>query len=76
MSNRPLAVGVAEAARLLGVSQRTIATLLAENKLPSLKIGRRRVILIRALAEFLHQDQATRIDKRSHSGNRADDFKK
>jgi excisionase family DNA binding protein len=38
-----LAVNIAEAARLLGVSPRTVATLVACKELPSRKIGRRRV---------------------------------
>jgi excisionase family DNA binding protein len=54
-----LACNVAEAARLLGVSPRTIATLVARKELPSRKIGRRRVIPIRALQEFLRRDHST-----------------
>jgi len=51
-----MAVSVAEAARRLGVSPRTVATLLASGELSSRRIGRRRVIPIRALERFLNQD--------------------
>ena len=47
-----LAVNMSEAARRLGVSVRTIATLIARRELPSRKIGRRRVIPIAALEAF------------------------
>jgi excisionase family DNA binding protein len=58
-----LACNVAEAARLLGVSPRTIATLVARKELPSRKIGRRRVIPIAALEIFLARDHATGVAK-------------
>ena len=51
-----MAVGVAEAARRLGVSPRTIATLLATGELSSRRIGRRRIIPVRALERFLNQE--------------------
>ena len=51
-----MAVGVAEAARRLGVSPRTVATLLATGELSSRRIGRRRVIPVRALERFLNED--------------------
>ena len=51
-----LAVNVPEAARRLGVSPRTIATLVAEKKLLSRRIGRRRVILVHGLERFLQRD--------------------
>ena len=54
-----LAVDVTEAARRLGVSPRTVATLLARGELFSRRIGRRRVIPIRALEKFLNQAQRT-----------------
>ena len=60
-----LAVNVPEAARRLGVSPRTVATLVACNELPSRKIGRRRVIPIRALEEFLRRDHRTGNEKAS-----------
>jgi len=57
--NVVLAVSVSEAARRLGVSARTIATLVARKELGSRKIGRRRVIPTRALEEFLKRDHST-----------------
>lgn len=64
-SNDILAVSTTEAARRLGVSPRTVATLVARNELPSRKIGRRRVIPIRALEEFLRRDHHTGNEKAS-----------
>jgi excisionase family DNA binding protein len=57
-----LAVNVPEAARRLGVSPRTIATLIARGELLSRKIGRRRVIPVEALEKFLRRDHHTRPD--------------
>jgi excisionase family DNA binding protein len=54
-----LAVNVPEAARRLGVSPRTIATLIARGELLSRKIGRRRVIPVEALERFLRRDHST-----------------
>ena len=54
-----LAVGISEAARRLGLSARTVATLLARKELPSRRIGRRRVIPVNALEEFLQRDHTT-----------------
>jgi len=51
-----LAVGVPEAARRLGVSTRTVGTLVARYQLPSRKIGRRRVIPVAALEAFIGYD--------------------
>ena len=51
-----LAVSISEAARRLGVSVRTIATLVASKELGSRRIGRRRVIPVTALEAFLKKD--------------------
>ena len=51
-----LAVGVPEAARRLGLSPRTVATLVARRELPSRKVGRRRIIPVAALEEFINRD--------------------
>ena len=48
-----LAVGMAEAARRLGLSARTVATLVLRNELPSRKVGRRRIIPVVALEAFV-----------------------
>lgn len=55
-----LAVNVQEAARRLGVSERTVATLLARKELSSRRIGRRRVIPVTELERFLRRDHDTR----------------
>jgi len=47
-----VAVGIAEAARRLGLSTRTIAKLIARRELPSRKVGRRRIIPVVALEAF------------------------
>jgi excisionase family DNA binding protein len=54
-----LACSIAEAARKLGLSARTVATLVARKELSSRKIGRRRVIPICELEEFLRRDHNT-----------------
>lgn len=53
-----LAVSMDEAARLLGVSPRTVASLARANRLTSRRIGRRRVIPVSALDVFLRRDHS------------------
>ena len=48
-----LAVGMSEAARRLGLSPRTVATLVSRRQLPSRKVGRRRIIPVSALEVFV-----------------------
>ena len=48
-----LAVGMVEAGRRLGLSARTIANLIARKELPSRKVGRRRLIAVQDLEEFI-----------------------
>ena len=62
MDDNVVAVNIPEAARRLGVSPRTVATLVAQKELPSCRIGRRRVIAIHVLEEFLKRDHATLHD--------------
>jgi excisionase family DNA binding protein len=52
-----LAVGVLEAARRLGLSARTVATLVAQRQLASRKVGRRRIIPVAALEVFIRRGQ-------------------
>ena len=54
-----LAVGMHEAARRLGLSQRTVATLVSRCQLASRKVGRRRIIPVAALEEFISSDGTT-----------------
>jgi excisionase family DNA binding protein len=51
-----LAVGIAEAARRLGLSPRTVATLIAKRELASRKVGRRRIIPVQELEAFLRKE--------------------
>jgi len=48
-----IAVGMTEAARRLGLSARTVATLVLRRELPSRKVGRRRIIPVAALEAFI-----------------------
>lgn len=52
-----LAVGLAEAARRLGLSVRTVATLVLRRELPSRKVGRRRIIPVLALEAFVRSER-------------------
>lgn len=49
------ALTVKDAANRLKVSQRFVAKLIAERRLPSLKLGRRRLVREAALAAYLRQ---------------------
>ena len=55
-TERVIAVGIAEAARRLGLSTRTVATLVLRRELPSRKVGRRRIIPVVALEAFVTAD--------------------
>jgi len=55
MPVEPIAVDIREAARRLSLSPRTVATLIARKELPSLNIGRRRIIPVTALDEFVRR---------------------
>lgn len=56
-----LAVGLAEAARRLSLSIRTVAKLVSRGNLPSFKVGRRRLIPVRALEHLTRHDRAMRM---------------
>jgi excisionase family DNA binding protein len=58
-----LAVGMAEAARRLGLSARTVATLVLRRELPSRKVGRRRIIPVDALEAFVRADNK-KVDRK------------
>ncbi|MEW6273265.1 MAG: helix-turn-helix domain-containing protein [Thermodesulfobacteriota bacterium] len=49
----PLAVAVAEAARLVGVSRSALYDLVSRGELPTARIGRRRVVLLEDLRAWL-----------------------
>jgi len=63
-STAPVAVSVAEAARLLGVSARTIQYLIADRRLESRRLGRRRLILVADLRRLLAADRPDAIAPR------------
>lgn len=53
-----LAVGVAEAATLIGVSARSVWAMIARGELRPAKVGRRRVLLIEDLENWLRARRA------------------
>jgi excisionase family DNA binding protein len=57
--NPPLLVGIAEAARLLGVSTRTVQNLIFGKKLIARKIGRRTLLSYKSLVETARHDTST-----------------
>ena len=58
-----LAVDIPEAARRLGLSARTVATLVSRHELSSQKVGRRRIIPVAALEAFVQRDHRTIREK-------------
>jgi excisionase family DNA binding protein len=54
---KPLAVSLAEAAGMLAVSRRTVENYIRMRRLPARKLGRRTVVLLRDLENFLRRDQ-------------------
>ena len=73
MEGTVLAVSVAEAARRLGISARTMATLLAEKKVRSTTVGRRRLIPVSALEDFLRQDVANQARRQPKVARRVEE---
>lgn len=67
-TNERLAVSPAEAARLAGVGRTTLYEALGSGALRSLKIGKRRLITIDALKDWLcAAEEATQAERR-HAG--------
>jgi excisionase family DNA binding protein len=56
MEQNRLAVGIAEAARLIGISRRAVEYRIAAGQLRCVRIGRRRLILVSELRRFLARD--------------------
>ena len=52
-----LAVSAPEAAAMLSLSLRSIQNYIAAKKIPARKVGKRTLILVRDLEEFLRKDQ-------------------
>ena len=68
MEDVVLAVNVQEAARRLGISPRTVATLVLRRELPSRKVGRRRIIPVVALESFVRNDSKG-VETKGSGGN-------
>ena len=58
-----LAVGMAEAARMIDLSKRQVENYVSLKLLPSKKLGRRRVILVSDLKKFLASDKPSTSTK-------------
>ncbi|HEV7535718.1 MAG TPA: helix-turn-helix domain-containing protein [Acidimicrobiia bacterium] len=54
-TTEPLAVPMAEAARLMSLSQRMVYYLVTDGKLPSVKIGKRRLVSTDDIRRFLDE---------------------
>ncbi len=63
-----LAVDTREAARMLSVSPRTIQNYIRAKMLPARKLGRRTVIPVRALENFLRTDQPSPMVTNGENG--------
>jgi excisionase family DNA binding protein len=57
MSNRRLTLTVTEAAQTLGISRALAYELVRTGELPSLRLGRRLVVPVRALERLLGNDE-------------------
>jgi len=68
-TTRKLAVDVRTASQMCSVSPRTIQNYIRAKLLPAKKIGRRTVILVRALEVFLRRDQPSPVAKPSGDGD-------
>ena len=59
-----LAVGVRDAAAMLSLSSRSIQNYIAVGRIPARKVGKRTLILVRDLEEFLRKDQPSPFRER------------
>jgi excisionase family DNA binding protein len=64
MNQEPLTVDTREAARRLGISRRLVQLFIARGELKSRKLGRRRLIPLKALQNFLRRDHPTKPQAR------------
>jgi excisionase family DNA binding protein len=60
MQNKPLLSSKQRVAEQLGVSVRTIDYLIASGELPTVRIGRRRMVVTKSLDNFCRRDHSTR----------------
>jgi excisionase family DNA binding protein len=56
-STEPIAVSPAEAARLAGIGRTTIYAAISSGELSSLKLGKRRLIVVAALRAWLQEHE-------------------
>jgi len=56
-----LAVSASEAAAMLPLSLRSIQNYIAAKRIPARKVGKRTLILVRDLQEFLRKDQPSAL---------------
>ena len=56
-----LLIGIRQAADALSVCPRTLAALVSAGKLPSVKLGKRRLFSVRALEQFIEQEEAAAL---------------
>jgi excisionase family DNA binding protein len=56
-ASEKLAVSVRDAAAMLSLSSRSIQSYISAKKIPARKVGKRTLILVRDLEEFLREDQ-------------------
>lgn len=63
-----IAVGMVEAGRRLGLSARTVATLVSRRELRSRKVGRRRIIPVADLEAFVGIDRSSAGSKGVRAG--------
>ena len=64
MTVPPIAVGPAEAAKMLGISRARLYTLLAAGAIPSVKLGKSRLIRVEALHAYL-----VRLEREQNANN-------
>jgi excisionase family DNA binding protein len=58
------ALSIAEAAKRISLSQRTVASLIKTGQLVSIKVGRRRIVPVSAIENFLTRDHPTEISEK------------
>lgn len=54
-AHQPLALGIDDAARVIGVARSMLYEIVARGELPSFKIGRRRMILAKELETYINR---------------------
>jgi excisionase family DNA binding protein len=62
---KQIAVSIREAAAMLSISTRSVQKYITAKTIPARKIGRRTVISVRALEDFMRKDQSSPASKLS-----------